>query len=79
MLVGDLLTIALVIVAITMPAGPGWVVWVVSVVFLAVYSVGRHRVSVVWRPLDGRGSWWPAQAWAVALLGGYVGMLLAST
>jgi len=26
MLVGDLLTIALVIVAITMPAGPGWVV-----------------------------------------------------
>lgn len=80
MLVGlDLLTIALVVVALTMPAGPGWVVWLVAVVFLAIYSVGRHRVSVVRRPLDGRGGWWPAQAWAVALLGGYVGMLLAST
>lgn len=37
-------------------------------VFLAVYSVGRHRVSVVWRPLDGRGSWWPAHGIGYVLI-----------
>jgi len=80
LLVGiDLLAIALVLVAGFQPAGPAWLTWLAVVVFLAVYALGRHRVSVIRSPMSLRGAWWPGQAWALALILAFVGLLLTST
>lgn len=80
LLVGiDLLAIALVVFAGFQPAGPAWLTWLAVVVFLAVYAIGRHRVSVIRSPMSARGAWWPGQAWALALIIAFVGLLLTST